>query len=182
MSLQTAGPDQASRPARLGRAVLLAAPILLAILPQAAYAQASDTTPTGPIVSGIRATKCADDLGDSAKNDTPVVISDCNGSPEQDWTVSADGTLQLNGKCMDIFRNDRANGTKVELFTCNGGKNQQWNADSGQLVNPASGKCLDDPKWSTANGTQLIIYTCTGKRNQQWQLPSAPSARSARTR
>ena len=54
---------------------------LLAAAPQAALA--TITPAVGPIVSGYHQTKCVDDLGNATKNDTPVVISDCNGSAEQ---------------------------------------------------------------------------------------------------
>jgi len=147
-------------------ASLTAGPGLLAAAPALAVTPAA-----GPIVSGYHKTKCADDLGDSAKNDTPVVISDCNGSPEQNWMVEADGTLQVNGKCMDIFRDQKVNKAKVELWTCTGGANQQWAAVSGTLVSPISGKCLDIPRFNTTNGTQLEIYTCNGGLNQRWVLP-----------
>lgn len=94
---------------------------LLAAAPQAALA--TITPAVGPIVSGYHQTKCVDDLGNATKNDTPVVISDCNGSAEQSWTVEADGTLQINGKCMDIFRAEKINKAPVELWTCTGGAN-----------------------------------------------------------
>ena len=57
------------------------------------------------------------------------------------------------------------------MWPCNGGANQQWEAESGELVNPASGKCLDDPAFNTADGTQLILYACNGGTNQMWNLP-----------
>jgi hypothetical protein len=127
---------------------------------------------TGAIVSGDKSTKCVDDLGNATANDTPIVISDCNGSAEQTWTIESDGTLQINGKCMDIYRDEKKNKAPVEMWTCTGGANQQWAQDGGTLVNPISGKCLDDPRWNTTNGTQLRLYTCNGGLNQQWVLPS----------
>ena len=66
-------------------------------------------------------------------------------TPNQQWTVASNGTLQVYGKCLDITGASTANGTLVELWDCNGGGNQQWQASNGELVNPASGKCLDDP-------------------------------------
>ena len=146
---------------------------LLAAAPQALAATSGIAAPvaSGPIVSGFRQTKCVDDLGNSTINDTPIVISDCNGGAEQAWTVESDGTLQINGKCMDIYRDEKFNKAPVELWTCTGGANQQWHAVNGTLVNPVSGKCLDDPRFNTANGTRLIIYTCNGGLNQQWKLP-----------
>ena len=132
-------------------------------------------TPTGPgaglIVSGDRKTKCAEDLGNATANDTPIVISDCNGGAGQVWIVEPGGALQANGKCMDIYRDEKTSKAPVELWTCTGGANQQWQATNGTLVNPASGKCLDDPGFNTTDGTQLEIYTCNGGLNQQWQLP-----------
>ena len=142
---------------------------LLVAAPQAALA--TITLATGPIVSGYHKTKCVDDLGNATKNDTPVVISDCNGSAEQNWNVEADGTLQINGKCMDVYRDEKINKAPVELWTCTGGANQQWQAVGGTLLNPVSGKCLDDPRFNTTNGIQLEIYTCNGGLNQQWKLP-----------
>jgi Ricin-type beta-trefoil lectin domain len=130
-------------------------------------------TATGAIVSGDKSTKCVDDLGNATKNDTPIVIWDCNGSPEQAWTVESDGTLQVDGKCLDIYRDEKTSKAQVELWTCTGGANQQWEPASGTLVNPISGKCLDDPRWNTTNGTHLELYKCGGGLNQQWQLPSA---------
>jgi choice-of-anchor C domain-containing protein len=127
--------------------------------------------PTGPIVSGYHTTKCIDDSNDSSANDTPVVMWDCNGSAEQNWTIEADGTIRTNGKCMDIYRDEKTNNAPVELWTCTGGANQQWQATGGTLVNPVSGKCLDDPRFNTTDGTQLEIYTCNGGLNQKWNLP-----------
>ncbi len=126
---------------------------------------------TGPIISGLRATRCVDDLADSTKNDTPVVMWDCNGRPEQSWTIETNGTIQVNGKCLDIYRQETKNKAAIELWTCHGAPNQQWHALGRTLVNPHSGKCLDDPRWNTTNGTQLEIYTCDGSPNQKWILP-----------
>jgi hypothetical protein len=131
---------------------------------------------TGPIVSGYRKTVCIDDAGDSTANDTKLVMSTCNGSAEQNWTVETDGTLQINGKCMDIRRDGRVNKTPVELWTCHGGANQQWRAENGTLINPVSGKCLDDPRFNVTDGIQLEIYTCNGGANQQWGLPASMSS------
>ena len=127
--------------------------------------------PTGPIVSGYRASLCAADPGDSAANNTPITIAACDASPGQNWTVTGAGTLQVNGKCLDIYRDEKTSKAPVELYTCTGGANQQWHPTAGTLVNPVSGKCLDDPRFSTAPGTQLDIYTCNGGANQQWKLP-----------
>jgi hypothetical protein len=132
------------------------------------------TIPTGPVASGM-ASMCLDDENDSTTNGNPVVISTCDGSAEQNWTVG-NGTAQVNGMCLDVIGNtSTAYGTLVDLWSCNGGGNQEWIPEDGTLVNPQSGKCLDDPGFSTTPGTQLDIWDCNGGVNQQWTLPSPPS-------
>src|SRR6266516_1422843 len=109
------------------------------------YASASGGSgATGTIVAGDNSAKCVD---------------------------NSNGTLTIAGGCMDITGAKSANGTLIELWTCNGGANQQWQAQSGELVNPATGKCLDDPASNTTNGTQLVLWTCNGGANQHWTLP-----------
>jgi non-reducing end alpha-L-arabinofuranosidase len=138
----------------------------------AGYAAASITGVTGPITSGVNGAKCMDDNNGSGANGTKVQMWDCDGfAAAQNWTVSSNGTVTIDGGCLDITGANFSNGTLIELWTCNGGSNQQWQATNGQLVNPASGKCLDDPNFNTANGTQLILWTCNGGANQQWHLP-----------
>jgi hypothetical protein len=163
-----------------GRTVLLAALLsplgmgLLATQAQAAVTPApAIVTPAGPgpIISGQNTSKCVEDLGDSVRNNTPIVVSDCNGSPEQQWTIETDGTIQLNGKCLDVYRESKTNKAMIVLYTCHGSSNQQWQVDGDTLVNPVSRKCLDDPAYHVINGTQLQLFTCNGGRNQQWGLP-----------
>jgi alpha-tubulin suppressor-like RCC1 family protein len=125
----------------------------------------------GPIVSGYRATLCVTDAGDSAANDTKIVIGPCDGGAAQHWAVETDGTVRINGKCLDVFRDEKTSKAPVDLWTCTGGTSQQWRPAAGTLVNPVSGKCLDDPRLSITAGTQLEIYTCDASAGQQWKLP-----------
>jgi hypothetical protein len=127
--------------------------------------------PAGPIVSGYRATKCVTDNDGSSANGTPVVLEDCNGTTQQNWTASSDGTIRINGKCLDIYRDEKASKAPVELWTCTGAANQEWIPVKGTLVNPISGRCLDDPAFNITDSTHLEIYNCNGGSNQQWTLP-----------
>ena len=138
----------------------------------AGYAPNSASGATGPIVSGVSSSKCADNNNGSGTNGNKVQIWTCDGNASaQNWTVNSNGTLTIDGGCMDITGANNSNGTLIEWWTCNGGANQQWQAENGEVVNPASGKCLDDPASNTTNGTQLILYTCNGGANQHWTLP-----------
>jgi predicted alpha-1,6-mannanase (GH76 family) len=124
----------------------------------------------GPVKSGIGG-KCLDDLAGSAADGTKVDLYDCNGTPAQNWTANADGTLTVNGKCLDAYAAGTGNGTLLDLWDCNGGANQVWLPFNGGYANPASGRCLDDPGSTTTNGTQLEIWDCNGGSNQTWSLP-----------
>ncbi|MHA6757151.1 ricin-type beta-trefoil lectin domain protein [Streptacidiphilus sp. PAMC 29251] len=129
----------------------------------------TSTGGSGPVTSGING-KCLDDNNGSA-NGTAVVIYDCNGGANQNWTYSG-GVLHINGKCADVTGQGTANGTKVQLWDCNGGTDQQWTPQAnGELVSASSGRCLDDPGFSTANQTQVDIWDCDNGANQHWALP-----------
>lgn len=124
---------------------------------------------TGPIRSAL-AGKCLDDNGNSSANGTPVQIWDCNRTTAQQWSVEADGTIQINGKCMDAADNGTGtgDGTLIQLWDCSGRGNQQWQVTGGEIKNPQSGLCLDDPYFDSTNGTQLQLWDCNGGANQQW--------------
>ncbi|MEV0094042.1 ricin-type beta-trefoil lectin domain protein [Streptomyces sp. NPDC050738] len=131
----------------------------------------SPGAPTGQI-TGLGG-KCVDIASASSANGAAVQLYDCNGTGAQQWTVSADGSLQALGKCLDLAAAGTANGTKAQLYDCNGTGAQKWQKGTGNtLVNPVSGKCLDVTDKSTANGARLQIWTCAGGTNQQWNLPA----------
>ena len=125
---------------------------------------------TGAIQSGISG-YCLDDTNNANYNSAPVTIDPCNGSPQQQWTVGSDGTIQINGLCLDVQYNQKSNGAPIDLYQCNGQTNQQWTPNSNrELVGTASGICLDDPAFKT-NGTPEDIWDCNAGDNQQWTLP-----------
>jgi endo-1,4-beta-xylanase len=69
--------------------------------------------------------KCLDVPNVSQADDTQLVIWDCNGGSNQQWTYTSGKQLQVYGaKCLNAA--STANGALVTLATCNGGSNQQW--------------------------------------------------------
>jgi Ricin-type beta-trefoil lectin domain/Glycosyl hydrolases family 16 len=136
----------------------------------AAYETAGASSgPTGPITGyeGL----CLDDRGAITTDYNPIQVYTCNGTDAQQWTVEANGTLEVLGECLDVDGAGTANGTTVDLYTCNGTGAQDWVPQSnGSLVNPNSGKCLDDTGYG-GSGTQVQIWSCTGNSNQEWTLP-----------
>ena len=57
-----------------------------------------------------------------------VILYQCNGGSNQQWTVNSSGTITEAGTgfCLDVTGAATSNGTGVETWTCNGGSNQQW--------------------------------------------------------
>ncbi len=128
----------------------------------------------GEVTSGDSG-DCLDNYGGGTTNGDKIDIYSCNNNVgSQQWTVAADGTIQIqDDDCLDVTKSGTTAGTLVDLYACNNTGAQQWRAESdGALVNPESGLCLDVPDNNTANGTQLVINTCDGAATQQWTLPS----------
>jgi Ricin-type beta-trefoil lectin domain/Domain of unknown function (DUF5122) beta-propeller len=117
---------------------------------------------------------CLDDTNNSTATGNKVQLWTCRGDVEQQWTMEAGGTIQINGNfCLDSSGGATAQGTPVVLDPCNGGTSQTWTPGANDsLVQKASGLCLDDPGSDTSNGEQMQIYSCNGGNNQAWRLPT----------
>jgi hypothetical protein len=76
----------------------------------------------------VLGSKCLDALNQGTTNGTPVVVWDCNGQANQQWTVNANGTITgvQSGLCLDANNQGAGNGTQLILWACNGQANQQW--------------------------------------------------------
>jgi Ricin-type beta-trefoil lectin domain len=144
----------------------------------------ASSVPGGPIPSGLfdddggsnsGTDMCIDEAGDSTTSGAAVQLADCSDAPEQNWTLAANGTIQINGLCLDTQNGATASGTQLVADACSGAKTQQWAQGTGNSVTNggAPGMCLDDPGSSTTSGTKLDIATCNGGSNQVWPLPAA---------
>jgi alpha-galactosidase len=124
-------------------------------------------TPSSTSLVSTSSGRCLDVPNSSTANGTQPVIWDCNGAPNQKWTVSGQA-LQALGKCLDAPVGATA-GAKVQLWDCNGGTNQQWTFQAnGTIRGNQSGLCLDVSNNQTANGTLTLLWTCSGATNQLW--------------
>jgi hypothetical protein len=80
----------------------------------------------GPLI-GVGSGRCLDVPSQSHTNGTQLVIWDCNGGSNQQWTRLANGALQVYGnKCMDVLGHNTAPGAAVAIWDCTGGANQRW--------------------------------------------------------
>jgi Glycosyl hydrolase family 59/Ricin-type beta-trefoil lectin domain/Concanavalin A-like lectin/glucanases superfamily len=123
----------------------------------------------GPLI-GVGSGRCLDVPSQSHTNGTQLVIWDCNGGSNQQWTRLANGALQVYGnKCMDVLGHNTAPGAAVAIWDCTGGANQRWTINSdGTIVGVESGLCLAVSGGRTANGTPVELWTCNGGSNQKW--------------
>ncbi len=135
-----------------------------------ALANAKKVTMSGQIIGIGR--KCLDNSGGGTANGNPIVLSACNGSAEQLWTLPGDQTIRNHGHCLAVRHAGVTSMTPVVLSACDGRAAKLWRATSKQtLVNPHSGLCLADSHGSTANGNPVWVDACDGGRAQRWQVP-----------
>ncbi len=80
-----------------------------------------------PAQHGIRGlgSKCVTVENASAANGARLVMWDCNGGTNQDWTIKGE-IRSWNDKCLDVYGSQTAPGTPVLLYPCYGTANQQW--------------------------------------------------------
>ena len=99
----------------------------------------------------------------------------CDGSAEQQWTISDDGYISLTSNpqaVLDVYDCATEDNSVVEVWTkqqhpsqamCQG-LNQMWNVKAdGTITNKNSGKCLDVYNFK---GPNVETWTCNGGANQ----------------
>jgi hypothetical protein len=118
--------------------------------------------------------RCLDsDVATATHNGTKVQAWQCNGWPNQQWTLYTDRTIRSSkdGRCLDEdIAGGTHNGTKVQVWDCNGWDNQKWTRyTDGTIRNAHDGRCLDeDIAGGTGNGTKVQVWDCNGWDNQMW--------------
>ncbi|MFC7385379.1 ricin-type beta-trefoil lectin domain protein [Sphaerisporangium rhizosphaerae] len=128
------------------------------------------TLPAGGSIKGTASGRCLDVNNAGTANGTGVIIWDCNGQTNQQWSSTSASELRVYGnKCLDVNGAGTANGTSVIIWDCNGQNNQKWRFNSdGTITAVGANKCLTAADNATANGTKIVIYDCNGGANQRW--------------
>jgi endo-1,4-beta-xylanase len=128
------------------------------------------TTGAGPL-RGTGSGRCLDVPNATQTSGTALQIWDCSGKSNQQWTLTASGTVTVFGtRCLGTAGNASTAGTKVQIQTCGGQSAQQWTLHSdGTLTATQSGLCLDVNRAATANGSSVQLWTCNKRTNQQWK-------------
>lgn len=133
------------------------------------WVQAPTPIPTRFI--GYQSGRCLDLPNGSQADGTLVQLWDCNGRPNQEWTLKPDASVEVyGGKCLDALRQDTSSrAVVVGINGCNGGAGQQWRlTPDGSIVGTQSGLCLDVNNLAVTNGSKVTLWTCNGGANQKW--------------
>jgi YVTN family beta-propeller protein len=127
--------------------------------------------PAGPIISGYRTTRCADDSHDSSADGTPIVLWHCNGTAAQNWTIEADHSIQINGKCMDARHGSTPGSPPVRLRTCNRRAQPAMGAAQRRPGQLGIRRVPDRSAIQHRRWPPLQVRACDGSPDQQWKLP-----------
>ncbi|MEW2119802.1 non-reducing end alpha-L-arabinofuranosidase family hydrolase, partial [Streptomyces sp. NPDC005474] len=113
--------------------------------------------------------KCLDAKGTA--NSSPVIIWDCNGGTNQQWTMTAGGGIAgvQSGKCLDAVGAGTTNGTKIQLYSCWSGSNQKWTAPATTSTTP-TGATTPAPTPATTPATGS---TCALPSTYRWTSTGA---------
>jgi glucose/arabinose dehydrogenase len=155
-----------SRPQRLALTLVLVAALSLLIDVQPAAAASVST------IVGAGSGRCLDVTGASTAPGTRVIIWDCNGQANQQWSSTPAGELRVLGgtRCLAVSGSSTSRGAAVVSDTCTGGANQQWRLRSdGSILGVQSGLCLDVTGAATANRSPVQVWSCSKGSNQKWR-------------
>ncbi|MDT0308742.1 RICIN domain-containing protein [Streptomyces sp. DSM 44917] len=118
------------------------------------------------------------DMGPGNSDGDNVMQWECNGTPNQAFTVRAHGpdhyTLWAKGLCLDVAAASPDAGANVQMAYCSGVAAQDWRFEPlgdgrYRLVSAVSGHCLDVTGGRPEPGTNVIQWTCTGGTPQVWR-------------
>jgi hypothetical protein len=131
---------------------------------------------TRTTLGGLRNPKsgrCLDVVGSgtSGQNGTGVQIWDCNGSPQQSFTLNrAVGMFRsgIAGKCLNNKGNGSSPGNPVTIFDCSNAPAQTWTTPGDGTIR-INGMCVEAAGGGTGNGTKIQLGTCAGTPGQLWQ-------------
>lgn len=121
------------------------------------------------LVTGMPSERCLDVPNVSREPGTRLIIWECNGGENQQWSLQSNGEIRVYGdRCLDAANGRGGDGDSVIIWNCNGGENQQWSVTDEGEIRGINGKCLDVADEKDADGAELILWRCHGGDNQQW--------------
>ena len=118
---------------------------------------------------------CLDVEGWNAQGGGNVLLWECNGDPDQRWSMTPTGELvdAIGGVCLDAAGYDGRQGANVDVYRCERLADQRWTmvprgGGSFELRNQKSGLCLDVQGRNGARGDNVLLWACDGGADQRW--------------
>lgn len=149
--------------------------LLLALTAMAWTASSATAAAAAPAtITGVASGRCLDVPAASRTPRTAVIIWDCHGDVNQQWTYTSARELRVYDPpmCLDVDGQRTTAPGRAQVYPCNGQANQQWELRAdGTIVGVQSGLCLDVSGGATANLSGVILWTCHGQSNQRWTTP-----------
>lgn len=141
------------------RTLLCVLPVALVLLLGVEDASAVDTSTAAHTIIGLGG-RCLDaSVGG-------VLVWDCHGGDNQEWTLERDGTIQSAGRCLDIPLGHATRGARLITWDCHGGDNQRWTLSADGTIRSMNGMCMEVQRGTT----RVALWECHGGENQQWSL------------
>ncbi|WP_436521516.1 ricin-type beta-trefoil lectin domain protein [Actinoplanes sp. HUAS TT8] len=109
--------------------------------------------------------QCLSVKDNNSANNAGIVLDDCAGTANQNFTWTAGRQLQVTTggavKCVDAIGSGLEIGKSIVTFSCNGAASQIWDVrPDGQIVGDAGGFCLDSQGAGNVTDAQLLTWTC----------------------
>ncbi|MGH3407534.1 MAG: ricin-type beta-trefoil lectin domain protein, partial [Streptosporangiaceae bacterium] len=129
----------------------------------------------GEISSQSSPNLCADDQGDKLTDGNPVDLDKCGGSAAQQWTIEANGQIQLApGYCLNLDPDGPPAGS-ADLVACGSAAWALVIRSDGSISTyppPDLGySCLANKGGDSPSGTQIIFQSCGNPTGESWTLP-----------
>jgi len=131
-------------------------------------------TPVGQVQNGIPG-MCLADPANGTGNGTRLVLWQCNGWHEEQFTFEPDGSIRIHGKCLYVNPGNGQNGAAVVLESCSAGSmGEQWafygpQPFGGTIYNPWNGNELGTAGSSAVNGTPVGTYLAGPQLSISWR-------------
>ena len=126
--------------------------------------------PSGPIITMIGTGRCVDVPYGSTVPGSELVLWDCNGQTNQQYTWTPNGELKVMGLCVDALSGLGNLGDKIGTWTCNGNNAQKWTLTAAGELRGINNRCIDVAYGDGNNGGKLVLWDCNGQNNQKWQV------------
>ena len=144
----------------------------------------NSTTPAAATLVARNAGRCLDVPAGSRDWGTQLIIWDCHGAENQQFTypaVGQTGEIRVYGGalCVDAASGNGANGDAIIIWGCHGGANQQWTRTAEGEFRGINGRCIDVAGAFADNATTLLLWDCHGGSNQRFDARSITTMASA---